>query len=154
MKKTPFTYGITIRSIQSYDWCAVLYEYVHISVLYITLIFWLFLGAWDGNLRGQGCGGRKFAQVQQYMYIVQCMHCAENTIYVFPEKKLCGLVPNSYIHVSVSDLYIPRMGLFGCSKIGRRIAHRYMYKVLRRQYTGHCIGSSSVLDIVQDPAVH
>jgi hypothetical protein len=25
--------------------------------------------------------------------------------------KLPGLVPNSYIHVSVSDLYIPRIGL-------------------------------------------
>ena len=27
------------------------------------------------------------------------------------EMKLCGLVPNSYIHVSVNDLYIPRIGL-------------------------------------------
>jgi hypothetical protein len=25
--------------------------------------------------------------------------------------KLCGTVSNSYIHVSVSDLYIPRIGL-------------------------------------------
>ncbi len=25
--------------------------------------------------------------------------------------KLCDLVPNSYIHVSVNDLYIPRVGL-------------------------------------------
>ncbi len=32
-------------------------------------------------------------------------------MYVFPEMKLRGLVPNSYIHVSVSDLYIPRIGL-------------------------------------------
>jgi hypothetical protein len=30
-------------------------------------------------------------------------------IYVFPEKGR-GLSPNSYIHVSVSDLYIPRIG--------------------------------------------
>jgi hypothetical protein len=29
---------------------------------------------------------------------------------VFPEMKLCSLVPKSYIHVSVSDLYIPRIG--------------------------------------------
>jgi hypothetical protein len=28
-------------------------------------------------------------------------------IYVSPEMKLCGLVPNFYIDVSVSDLYIP-----------------------------------------------
>ncbi len=32
-------------------------------------------------------------------------------IYVFPEMKLHDLVPNSYIHVSVSDLYIYRIGL-------------------------------------------
>jgi hypothetical protein len=33
-------------------------------------------------------------------------HSTENPIYVFSEMKLRGLVPNSYIHVSVSDLYI------------------------------------------------
>jgi hypothetical protein len=39
------------------------------------------------------------------------LHWIENPISVFPEMKLRGLVPNSYIHVSVSDLYIPRIGL-------------------------------------------
>ncbi len=39
------------------------------------------------------------------------LHCTENPIYVFPEMKLRGLVPNYYIHVSVSYLYIPRIGL-------------------------------------------
>jgi hypothetical protein len=34
----------------------------------------------------------------------------ENPIYVFLEKELHGLSPKSYIHVSVSDLYIPRIG--------------------------------------------
>jgi hypothetical protein len=33
-------------------------------------------------------------------------HCTANQIYVFPKMKLRGLVPNSYIHVSVSDFYI------------------------------------------------
>jgi hypothetical protein len=28
----------------------------------------------------------------------------------YSQMKLCGLVPNSYIHVSVSDLYIPVIG--------------------------------------------
>jgi hypothetical protein len=37
-------------------------------------------------------------------------HCTENPFYVFPEMKLRGLIPNSYSHVSVSDLYIPRVG--------------------------------------------
>ncbi len=38
------------------------------------------------------------------------MHCNENPIYVFPEKELRGLNPNFHIQVSVSDLYIPRIG--------------------------------------------
>jgi hypothetical protein len=38
-------------------------------------------------------------------------HWTENPIYVFPEMKLRSLVPNSYIHVSVSGLYIPRISL-------------------------------------------
>jgi hypothetical protein len=36
--------------------------------------------------------------------------CTENPIYLFPEKELRGLSPNSYIHISVSDLFIPRTG--------------------------------------------
>ncbi len=36
-------------------------------------------------------------------------HCIEDPIYIFPEMKLRGLGPNFHIHVSVSDLYIPRM---------------------------------------------
>ncbi len=39
------------------------------------------------------------------------VHYTENPIYVFPEMKLRGLVPNSYDYVTVSDLYIPRIGL-------------------------------------------
>jgi hypothetical protein len=35
--------------------------------------------------------------------------CIKNPIYVFPEMKLRGLVPNSNVHVSVSNLYIPRI---------------------------------------------
>ncbi len=30
---------------------------------------------------------------------------------IFPEKELGGYSPNSYIYVSVSDLYIPLIGL-------------------------------------------
>jgi hypothetical protein len=37
------------------------------------------------------------------------MLCNENPFYVFPEKELCGLSPNFHIHVSVSDLYIPKI---------------------------------------------
>jgi hypothetical protein len=38
------------------------------------------------------------------------MHCTENSKQKLPEKKLRGLVPNFYIHIYVSDLYIPRIG--------------------------------------------
>jgi hypothetical protein len=38
------------------------------------------------------------------------LHCKRDQIYVFPEMKLRGLVPNSYIHVSVSDSYVPTIG--------------------------------------------
>ncbi len=41
---------------------------------------------------------------------LKCSHCKEDSIYVFPEKKLRGLSPNFHIHVSVSDLYIPGIG--------------------------------------------
>jgi hypothetical protein len=36
-------------------------------------------------------------------------HCKQDPIYVFPKMKLRGLVPNFHIHVSVSDLYIPKI---------------------------------------------
>jgi hypothetical protein len=39
------------------------------------------------------------------------LHYTENPIDVFPKMKLRGFVPNSYIHLSVSDLYIPRIAL-------------------------------------------
>ncbi len=39
------------------------------------------------------------------------MHCTEHLIYEFPEMTLRDLIPNSYIHAFVSDLYIPGIGL-------------------------------------------
>jgi hypothetical protein len=36
---------------------------------------------------------------------LKCMHCTKNPIYVFRETA------SSYIHVSVSNFYIPRIGL-------------------------------------------
>jgi hypothetical protein len=38
-------------------------------------------------------------------------HITENSKKIFPEKELRGLSPNFYIHVSVSDLYNPTIGL-------------------------------------------
>jgi hypothetical protein len=43
------------------------------------------------------------------------MHCKDtilkNSIQIFPEKELHGLSPDFHIHVSVSDLNIPTIGL-------------------------------------------
>ncbi len=38
------------------------------------------------------------------------MHCTESSKKIFPDLKLCGLVHNFYIHVSVTDLYIATIG--------------------------------------------
>ncbi len=54
------------------------------------------------------------------------LHCPESPIYAFPEMKLPNLVPNSYIHIFVSDLYIPK------------IAHRYKNVELGDRETGIC----------------
>jgi hypothetical protein len=47
---------------------------------------------------------------QQCMYTAK-RHNAENVKQIFPEKELCGLSPNFHINVSVSDLFIPMIGL-------------------------------------------
>jgi hypothetical protein len=51
------------------------------------------------------------ANIHHEHQLLIVIHCTENPIYLFPEMILRGLVPNSYIHVPVSDLYIPRIGL-------------------------------------------
>jgi hypothetical protein len=38
-------------------------------------------------------------------------YCTENAKQIFPEMKLRSLVPNSYIHLSVSHLNIPKIAL-------------------------------------------
>ncbi len=38
-------------------------------------------------------------------------HNTENLKQIFPEKELRGLSPKFHIHMSVSDLYIPTIGL-------------------------------------------
>jgi hypothetical protein len=39
------------------------------------------------------------------------IHCKDKMQHIFPDKELRGHSPNSYIHVSVCDLYIPTIGL-------------------------------------------
>jgi hypothetical protein len=50
----------------------------------------------------------------------------ENLKQTFPEKELRGLSPNFYIHVPVSDLYIPTIGLpILLRKIGGTMVGKY-----------------------------
>jgi hypothetical protein len=62
-----------------------------------------------------------------HIAMVNCStHCNENPIYVFLFWELRGLSPHFHIHVSVSDLYIPRIGPhISCSRIGRLIVGKY-----------------------------
>ncbi len=46
--------------------------------------------------------------ITMHLYTI---HCTENPNCVFSEMKLRDVVPNSYTDVSVSDLYIPRIGM-------------------------------------------
>jgi hypothetical protein len=61
------------------------------------------------------------------------IHCNGNSVYIFLFWEWRGLSPNFHIHVSVSDLYIPRISPhISSSRKGRPIvgiykfAHRYM----------------------------
>ena len=47
----------------------------------------------------------------ELLYLTLQRQNAENLKQIFPEKEYRGLSPNFHIHVSVSNLYIPTMGL-------------------------------------------
>ncbi len=91
-----------------------------------------------------------------------CMlHCKENPIYVFLFWELRGLSPNFDIHVSLSDIYIPRIGPhISCSIIGRSIMGIYksltdtwMWKLglwLRNSFSGNICFQFSVLVLWED----
>jgi hypothetical protein len=54
------------------------------------------------------------------------LHCNGNSVYMFLFWELRGLSPNFHIHVSVSDLYIPRIGPhISSSRKGRPIVGIY-----------------------------
>jgi hypothetical protein len=54
------------------------------------------------------------------------MHCNGNSVYIFLFWELRDLSPNFHIHVSVSDLYVPRIGPhISSSRKGRPIVGIY-----------------------------
>ncbi len=60
-----------------------------------------------------------YRQKPAYEIILWITHCNENPIFVFLFRELPS--PNFHIHVSVSDLYIPRISHhISCSRIGIR----------------------------------
>ncbi len=55
------------------------------------------------------------------MYMTHALqrHYTENSKQIVPEKELRGLSPNSYIHVSVTDLYISTIGMHILLQVNR-----------------------------------
>jgi hypothetical protein len=50
-------------------------------------------------------------QIREYLMTALQRQNTEISKQIFPEKEYRGLSPNIHIHVSVSDLYIPTIGL-------------------------------------------
>ncbi len=65
-------------------------------------------------------------------------HCTENMKHIFPEIKLCSLVPNVYIPVSVSDWYILTIGPPILRKLGTR-SHSFISGNISFKFSGQCI---------------
>jgi hypothetical protein len=66
------------------------------------------------------------ASVVEVPLVESRLHCNGNSIYVFLFWELRGLSPNFHIHVSVNDLYIPRIGPhISSSRKGRPIVGIY-----------------------------
>ncbi len=80
------------------------------------------------------------------------LHCNENPIYVFLFWELRGLSPNFHIHVSVSDLYILRIGPHNFLQQNRqldpgniKIANRHMDVKIGNSFPGNICFKFSVL---------
>ncbi len=70
------------------------------------------------------------------IWFVLDTHCNESTIYVFLFWELLGLRPNCHVHVSVSDLYISRIGPHILLQQNRQIDRGNVY--VNRSQTHEC----------------
>jgi hypothetical protein len=82
---------------------------------------------------------RKRAFYQPEKITGKAPHCNENLIKVFLFGELPGLSPNFHIHVSVSDLYIPRIGL--------HISYSRKGRSLPTHFSGYLSASLSLVQI-------
>jgi hypothetical protein len=72
------------------------------------------------------CANRNVLQKQQQQKLSRLLHCNGNSVYIYLFWALRGLSPNFHIHVSMSDLYIPRIGPhISSSRKGRPIVGIY-----------------------------
>ncbi len=66
------------------------------------------------KLKGQTSQIRSSREWYHWPWLVRTSLCTANTAnskQIIPEKELRGLSPSFHVHVSVSDLYIPTIGL-------------------------------------------
>ncbi len=81
------------------------------------------------------CISGPWSQLTAFIQTPFCIYrlYTKNSKHIFPEKERRGHSPNSYIHVSVCDLYIPTIGLhfllqenMWTHRKNIQIAHRHM----------------------------
>jgi hypothetical protein len=65
---------------------------------------------WDLNSKTEMDRSKERQEVGMGMRDKDTLHRTENLKHTFPGMKLRSVVPNFYIHVSVSDLYFSMIG--------------------------------------------
>ncbi len=89
-------------------------QYIHYPIISVSLCI---------GIRGYL---RVCATVKSYISVSTVAHCNGNSVYIFLFWELRGLSPHFHIHVSLSDLYIPRISLhISSSRTGRLIVGIY-----------------------------
>jgi hypothetical protein len=113
-----------------------------LGITFAKIVFFAvsFAGHVGGAIQSPNPGSTSVSSSRAASGDTRSLHCKENPIHVFPEMKLRGLIPNLYILVSLSDLFIPKIGLPIWLQQNRQtdhwnilIAHRYMNVEIGKQ---------------------